>query len=158
MDWLTNTSFPDELVEPKNQEGSLAFKLDSSEAVLEVIRVQTFEDYENGDDEKFLVSEYDKDKQTDNAEEKKKEKKKRSRRRKEGSSDSELESKKKRKEKKEKKRKKSHAKDVEMIGSLAGLNIERKSAFASLEEAREKPYFVDTRGDKDNLAFGSLYR
>eukprot|EP00897_Mesotaenium_endlicherianum_P007416 jgi/Mesen1/6702/ME000343S05865 len=49
----------------------------------------------------------------------------------------------------------------EGIGSLAGSAVERKPAVSRWMESKALPpqeYYVDTRGDRDNLAFGSLYR
>jgi hypothetical protein len=47
------------------------------------------------------------------------------------------------------------------IGSLEGQSVDRKAAVKAWADGKSnvtKEYYVDTRGDRDNLAFGSLYR
>ncbi|KAG0609755.1 hypothetical protein M758_7G011500 [Ceratodon purpureus] len=47
------------------------------------------------------------------------------------------------------------------IGSLEGQSVDRKAAVKAWADGKlnvAKEYYVDTRGDRDNLAFGSLYR
>nr|XP_043632283.1 nuclear exosome regulator NRDE2 [Erigeron canadensis] len=72
-------------------------------------------------------------------------------------SDQELDEKRKRRKKdKKKKKNKKEKKDVEYGPNSRKQNIQ--SWAASNDSIRDKEYYFDSRGDRDNLAFGSLYR
>lgn len=71
----------------------------------------------------------------------------------------------KRKEEKEEERKRRKKRkqtgDEIQIGSLEAQSVDRKAGVKAWADGKEnvaKEYYVDTRGDRDNLAFGSLYR
>lgn len=71
--------------------------------------------------------------------------------------------KRKKEEKEERKRRKERKQtgDTLQIGSLEGQSVDRKAAVKAWADGKSnaaKEYYVDTRGDRDNLAFGSLYR
>ena len=63
-------------------------------------------------------------------------------------------------ERKKRKERKKTGDDLQ-IGSLLGQSVDRKAAVKAWADGKSnvmKEYYVDTRGDRDNLAFGSLYR
>ncbi|XP_062093222.1 uncharacterized protein LOC133798764 isoform X2 [Humulus lupulus] len=61
------------------------------------------------------------------------------------------------KKKKKKKRKKRRSPELDEIGSLRRSKV-RPWSSSDPKPSNSKPYFFDSKGDPDNLVFGSLYR
>lgn len=90
----------------------------------------------------------------------------------EGNSDDSAEDRRRRRRRKRRKRKQEEERkskrhesqssfvDEKAIGSLAGSAVKRKAAVTSWADGKtpQREYFFDVQGDRDNLAFGSLYR
>jgi len=64
-------------------------------------------------------------------------------------------------EERKRRKKRKQTGDELQIGSLEAQSADRKAGVKAWTDGKEnvpKEYYVDTRGDRDNLAFGSLYR
>lgn len=64
-------------------------------------------------------------------------------------------------EERKRRKKRKQTGDELQIGSLEAQSVDRKAAVKAWADGKEnvaKEYYMDTRGDRDNLAFGSLYR
>lgn len=140
-DWLSNPSFSASLLPEDKPLPSLYDKKEKDDEKRDGVFKEKVQKYVSSD-ENLLRS--------DNSDQKK-ESRRRKKRRKEGTE---------RKPNEGKKKKHKRRNNEAEIGSLAGLDVERKATvktWVGVSGNLPKEYFFDTRGDKDNLAFGSLY-
>ncbi|KAL3687491.1 hypothetical protein R1sor_013800 [Riccia sorocarpa] len=152
-EWLSNSSFSESLLPPPlpSAPSPVPASFPGADAVKEDLsKTGPAEQLQESVLSSDVSSSADEDAERKLAERKRRKKKKRRKREEE-------------ERKAEKRRKKESAEDADTrkIGALDSSAVERKSAvsvWADLNESLPKEYYFDSRGDRDNLAFGSLYR
>ncbi|KAL2629502.1 hypothetical protein R1flu_014188 [Riccia fluitans] len=152
--WLSNTSFSESLLPPPLPDLSSAAQAlfpAADVAEKDFKKVGSHDEHEEAVRSSDVTLSTDEDAERELAERRRRKKKKRRRKREEEE----------RRFEKRRRKEKADDADTRKIGALDSSSVQRKSAvsvWADLNESLPKEYYFDSRGDRDNLAFGSLYR